>query len=67
MKRSHRLLPWQRDAMVDAYLGGEKTEAIGAEFGVSAQYPGQLAKTRGHPVRPQGRPKRKELESVVLG
>lgn len=51
-----RLLDWERQAIVDAFLAGEKIEAIAAEFGVTRSYPGVLARRMGVPARWTGRP-----------
>lgn len=63
-----RLLPWQKDAIVEAYREGEKRESISEEFGVSEAYPAILARRRG--VAPRsitGRPpKRLHLLKPVL-
>ena len=59
--KAYGLLPWQQQALLDAYLAGEKVEAIAHEFGVHVSYPRLLAKRRGHPVRPIGRPPKKRV------
>lgn len=59
--KAYGLLPWQQQALIDAYLAGEKTEAIAEEFGVHVSYPRLLAKRRGHPVRQIGRPRTKRV------
>lgn len=56
-----RLLDWERTAIVGAYIDGEKTEAIAAEFGVKTCYVPILARRMGVPARPWGRP-RKNLQ-----
>lgn len=50
-KRNYRLLDWQRQAILDAYLAGEKVESISNEFGVDVAYPCKIAKRRGYLVR----------------
>lgn len=60
---ARRLLAWERDAIVDAYIDGEKVAAISSEFGVSGAYPTILARRRGVVGRPWGRP-RKNLQSL---
>lgn len=53
-----RLLDWERDAIVEAYAGNEKRDAICAEFDVSPSYPGNLARRRGlKPRSENGRPR----------
>lgn len=52
------LLDWERDAIVYAYIAGEKREAISAEFGVAEEYPAILARRRGVPPRGRGRPRK---------
>lgn len=62
-----RLLDWERQSIIDAYSDGEKTAAIGAEFGVSPKYAGILARRRGRSTRSVGRPKRQQgSEPMVL-
>lgn len=63
---ARRLLDWERDAIVMAYVAKEKIEAISAEFGVSVRYPSILAKRRGHQTRPTGRPKMEHRRKPVL-
>jgi hypothetical protein len=62
LRRHHgpRLLEWERQAILDAYRGGEKVAALCAEFGVARNYPRSLARRRGFPVRIQGRPTNKK-------
>jgi hypothetical protein len=53
--------PWsvskeKKQAILDAYLRGEKLEVISAQFGVWLRYAPQLARTRGLPCRKTGRP-----------
>ena len=55
-----KLLDWQRQALIDAYMGGEKESALAAEFGVSPSYPGILAGRSGCEKRPWGRPRKLE-------
>lgn len=49
---------WRRSqAIVDAYLRGDKLEVIGAEFGISRQRVEQIARQAGCPHRePHKRP-----------
>lgn len=62
-----QLLDWERNAIVDAMRGGEKRDAICAEFGVSRSYPGNLARRRGIEPRSTGRPaKRLQINKPVL-
>jgi hypothetical protein len=53
---NYKLAPWQRQAIADAYGNDEKTTAVAAEFGVTAQYVGQLGRRFGHKSRRVGRP-----------
>jgi hypothetical protein len=53
MKGKRKLKEWQQQAVIDAYLAGEKIEAIAAEFGIVPHYAVMLAKSRGHAVRPR--------------
>jgi hypothetical protein len=55
-RKGYSLYDWERFAIIEAYLGGEKVSAIAAEFGVRDQYPGILAKRRGYPIRVGHRP-----------
>ena len=66
MKR-RSLLDWEREAIVMAMAANEKVAAIAAEFGVSPAYPSVLARRRGVPPRPEGRPKTLQIASPVLG
>jgi hypothetical protein len=52
-RKAWSLLPWQKQAIIDAYLAGDKVDAIAVEFGVVDSYPGILARRRGHPMRPR--------------
>lgn len=61
MKKPYHLLPWQRQAIVDAYSAGEKLDALAAEFGINRSYPGLLAARHGIPKRQMGRPRSKSL------
>lgn len=62
-----RLLGWERDAIVQAMLDGEKVDAISAEFDVCPSYPGMLAKRRGLAPRTiRGRPKKPQIEKAVV-
>lgn len=54
VKRTWRLQAWERQAIVDAYAGGEKLDAIAAEFGCCRHYPRVLASRRGQPARGKG-------------
>lgn len=51
IKRSHRLLPWQRQAIADAYGAGEKVEAVAAEFQITSARVSQIGIGAGHPRR----------------
>ena len=62
-----RLLDWEKQAILDAYLDGEKVIAICAEFDVSHRYPVFLVKSLGLKCRMQGRPKKATSQKVVLG
>lgn len=66
MPKRRTLLDWERDAIVDAMASGEKREAICAEFNVSRVYPTILARRRGLLPRSLGRPKRLQLDQLVL-
>lgn len=59
-KTTRRWKPaWERQAMIDAYVAGEKVEAIAAEFDVFKTTPGNLAVRAGYKRRrplPQRRP-----------
>lgn len=59
-----KLLDWQRQALIDAYMGGEKEAAIAAEFGVSHNYPGILARRGGFDGRANGRPRLEKRNST---
>jgi len=59
---SHRRgpLPWKLTseslaALLQAYLDGDKTEAIAAQYGISRGYVPMLARRAGLPRRPVGR------------
>jgi len=65
-KRTWRLQDWERQAILDAYCAGEKTAAIGAEFGCAANYPAFLAKAAGIARRAVGRPKTSGPAKPVL-
>lgn len=53
------LMEWMRQAIVDAYLDGEKRASIAAEFGVQPNHVRMLAASRGIPPRAaRGRPKK---------
>lgn len=58
---THRLLDWERQAIVDAYVAGEKRESIGEEFRVTPQYAAILARRNGHPPRAAGRPPKQKV------
>jgi hypothetical protein len=51
-KSGRRLLPWQRQAALDAYVAGEKLAVIAVEFGCSDAAISQLAKRHGLARRP---------------
>lgn len=53
-----RLCDWERQAIVDAMIAGEKREAIAAEFDIADHYPRMLARRHGVPPRGRGRPKK---------
>jgi hypothetical protein len=53
----YKLLDWERQSILDAYSSGEKSDAIGEEFGVNRSYPGLLAKRKGLATRSNGRPR----------
>jgi hypothetical protein len=53
--------PWgvskaKKQAILEAYLRGEKLEVISVQFGVWLRYAPQLARSRGLPCRKIGRP-----------
>lgn len=50
-KQTHKLQPWELQAIADAYAGGEKVEAVAAEFGVTPGRVCQIAQKNGHPCR----------------
>ena len=50
-----RLTASEKRAILRAYLAGEKTDAIGAQFGIHRTYPAHLARRRGMPRRPARR------------
>lgn len=50
------LMEWEKDAIVDGVIAGEKHSSLAAEFGCSDDYPHVLARRRGVPPRPNGRP-----------
>ena len=54
VKKSYRLLPWQRQMAIELYRDNEKLEAIAAEFGCSAANVSQLARRAGLPRRLAG-------------
>lgn len=61
-----RLSEWEKQAIVDAMVAGEKRSAVAHEFGVSDHYPTMLAKRRGVKPRPAGRPKTSHTARAVL-
>ena len=60
-----KLLDWQRQAVLDAYISGEKAVAIAAEFGISNRYPCVLARRSGFEVRANGRPRLEKGNSTT--
>jgi len=62
-RKPHSLEPWERQAILDAYLANEKVDAIAAEFGINNTYPGKLARSRNFFSRPKGRPKIEKSEN----
>lgn len=58
MPKRRSLLEWERDAIVDGIIAGENEAALAAEFGCSYKYPHILARRRGVPARPTGRPRK---------
>lgn len=58
MPKRRMLLEWERDAIVAGIIAGENEDALAAEFGCSADYPHVLARRRGVPARPTGRPRK---------
>lgn len=54
-KKMKYLQDWERQAILDAYRGGEKLEAIAAEFGCTIWCVSIAAKRAGLPRRTQGR------------
>lgn len=51
--RNHRLLPWERQAIADAYEKGEKLAALAAEFRVLPTSVSRTAERAGIPRRPR--------------
>lgn len=51
VRKYHRLQDWERQAVADAYLGGEKLSALSAEFGCTESAISRLAESRGFPRR----------------
>jgi hypothetical protein len=58
MSKRRSLLDWERDAIVAGVIAGENEDALAAEFGCSDDYPHILARRRGVPARPTGRPRK---------
>lgn len=53
------------EQIMQAYLQGEKTSVISAQFGVGRHYPGQMAKRLGLPYRPPYRTANQRSSNVV--
>lgn len=51
-KRHRRLLEWERFAVVEAYLNGEKIEALAAEFNIAKTTITKRARKAGAAARP---------------
>lgn len=66
MSAPWRLPDWQKQAIVDAIVAGEKRAAVAHEFGVSDSYPAMLARRRGVAPRPVGRPKTSHIDGRML-
>lgn len=57
-RKKHRyLLDWEKQALVDAYMAGEKLTSLAEEFGVDHSTISHLAKRWGCPRRPTTRHK----------
>ena len=54
-RRSRRLYEWERQALADAYAGGEKIEALSAEFNVHPSTVGRAAAWAGYTLRSEAR------------
>ena len=50
------LIRQRQDAIIAAYLAGEKVDAIAATYNVARTYPAILARRHGFDGRPNGRP-----------
>lgn len=67
MQKRRSLLDWERDAIVAGVIAGENEDALAAEFGCSDDYPHILARRRGVPARPTGRPRKSvQLQQVEI-
>jgi DNA-directed RNA polymerase specialized sigma24 family protein len=55
-KAGRRLQDWERQAILDAYIDGEKLEAVACEFGVTMWAVNKIGRRAGEPPRPIGRP-----------
>ena len=67
MAKRRALLDWERDAIVAGVIAGENEDALAAEFGCSADYPHVLARRRGVPARPTGRPRKSvQVQFIAL-
>lgn len=63
-----RLQDWELQAIHDAYVAGEKVEAIASEFGIVRYHVKVVAKRLGAAVRTPGRPlKRKTVSNPKTG
>jgi hypothetical protein len=51
VRKYRRLQDWEREAVAQAYLDGEKLEAVAVEFGVDQSTVSRVAKGRGYPRR----------------
>lgn len=66
MSAPWRLPDWQKQAIVDAIVAGEKRSAVAQEFGVSDSYPAMLARRRGVAPRAVGRPKTSHIDGRMV-
>lgn len=63
--KNARLQDWEKQAIADAYVAGEKVEAVASEFAIICSHVRQVARRLGAKVRGPGRPPKQKTESIV--